>query len=94
MMHVSSCFLNLTDGIKLIFIHTMYTFQGVNAEIELQTGKMVTVTTDDKYYELVDEENIWVDYKNIVKVLEPENRIFIDDGLISLIVKEKGESQF
>mgnify|MGYP003571885211 CR=1 FL=1 len=65
---------------------------GVNAEIELQTGKMVTVTTDDKYYELVDEENIWVDYKNIVKVLEPENRIFIDDGLISLIVKEKGDT--
>ena len=63
----------------------------MNAEIELQTGKTITVTTDDKYYEQVDEEFFWVDYKNIVKVLELESKIFIDDGLISLIVKEKGK---
>jgi pyruvate kinase len=33
---------------------------------------------------------LWVDYKNITKVLEPGKRIFIDDGLISVVATEIG----
>ncbi len=33
---------------------------------------------------------VWVDYKNITKVLQPGKRIFIDDGLISVVAKEIG----
>ena len=34
---------------------------------------------------------MWVDYKNITKVIEPGKRIFIDDGLISVVAVEIGE---
>ncbi|KAL4216557.1 hypothetical protein ACF0H5_024280 [Mactra antiquata] len=63
---------------------------GASAEVSLVTGKMIKVTIDDKYYEQGTEELIWVDYKNIVKVLKVGDRMFIDDGLISVIVKEVG----
>ena len=51
---------------------------------------MVKITTSDEYKEAVDEETIWVDYKNIVNVLDVGKEMFIDDGLIGLVVKEKG----
>lgn len=67
-------------------------WQGINEEIELKMGKEITLTTDDQYKEKVDEDFIWVDYKNIVNVVEPGSEIYIDDGLLSLIVKDKGRS--
>ena len=51
---------------------------------------MVQVTVDDAFIESGSQEVIHVDYKNITKVVVPGNRVYIDDGLISLIVKEIG----
>lgn len=63
---------------------------GVNAEVELVAGEEVTITTDDKFKEAVDAKNIWVDYENIVKVVNVGKNVYIDDGLISLVILEKG----
>lgn len=65
---------------------------GVNAEVELVAGEPITVTIDDKYKEACDECLIWVDYQSIVRLVDVGKNIYIDDGLISLIVKEKGEN--
>jgi len=51
----------------------------------------MTITTDDQYKELCTESLVWVDYKNIVHVLDVDKKVYIDDGLISLIVKEMGK---
>ena len=45
------------------------------------------MTTNPDYKEKGDENTIYVDYANITKVVEPGNKIYVDDGLISLIVK-------
>ena len=63
----------------------------MNDEIELIIGQEVMIRTDDAYKEKVDQNNIWVDYKNIVTVVEPGKHIFIDDGLLSLVVKDIGQ---
>ena len=64
----------------------------MNAEIELKAGQDLTVTTNDDYMEKVDEEFLWVDYKNITEVVDVGKHIYIDDGLISILVKEKGNT--
>lgn len=54
-------------------------------------GKMVKITTDEAYYEKCSAEILYLDYKNITKVVTPESRIFVDDGLISLVAKKIGK---
>ncbi|CAG5128073.1 unnamed protein product [Candidula unifasciata] len=62
------------------------------AEATLVTGERIKVTVDDAYMEKCNKDILWVDYKNICKVVEVGSRIYIDDGLISIIVREKGET--
>ncbi|XP_063437161.1 pyruvate kinase PKM-like isoform X4 [Mytilus trossulus] len=63
---------------------------GASAEVTLKTGNQIKLTTDEKFYEKCSVDLLYVDYKNITKVMEVGGRIFIDDGLISVVVKEKG----
>ena len=41
---------------------------GVNAEMELVTGKEIRVTINDAYKDACDENYLWVDYSNIIQV--------------------------
>lgn len=59
--------------------------------MELKKGNMIKITLDDANMENCGEELLWLDYKNITKVVEIGSKIYIDDGLISLQVKEIGE---
>ena len=48
------------------------------------------MTTDASFNEKGSTSVIYVDYANICKVVSVESRVYVDDGLISLIVKEIG----
>nr|XP_044250020.1 pyruvate kinase [Drosophila takahashii] len=62
------------------------------AEIELQPGGKVTLSTKKELEDKCTAEVIYVDYPRLPELVKPGNRIFVDDGLIALVVKEtKGE---
>ena len=54
----------------------------------MENGKQIILQTNKQYENNCDESNLFVDYPNITKVVKPGNKVFIDDGLISLIVKK------
>lgn len=63
-------------------------------ELSLEKGATIKIVTDDQYKEKCTKDTLWVDYKNISKVLVPGARMFIDDGLISVVAKECGPDFF
>ena len=52
----------------------------------LEKGATLTVQTDDEWKEKCDKDNLYMDYKNLPKVMTVGGLIFVDDGLISLKV--------
>jgi len=58
------------------------------AEVELVRGNKITVSILEEYMNNCDENVIYVDYPNIIKIVTPGKRIYIDDGLISLVALE------
>lgn len=69
---------------------TFITFQKEKTEIEIKKHSHIKLVTDPAYKERCDSEFIFVDYPNIVNVVRKKFHIFIDDGLISLIVDDIG----
>merc|ERR1719464_404110 len=63
-------------------------------ELLLEAGDTIKITTDDAFKEKCTKEVLWLDYKNITKVLEIGKRLFIDDGLISVKCTEIGSDHF
>jgi len=61
---------------------------GPSAEVELVTGQKIKLTTDKAFYEKCSKEVLFVDYTNITKVLQAGGKIYVDDGLISLIARD------
>ncbi|EOO00760.1 putative pyruvate kinase protein [Phaeoacremonium minimum UCRPA7] len=59
-----------------------------DADIELKAGTVLNITTDEKYATSCDTENMYVDYKNITKVIEKGRVIYVDDGVLAFDVLE------
>ncbi|XP_062897887.1 pyruvate kinase PKM-like [Mobula hypostoma] len=64
-----------------------------SGQVELVKGSEVTVTTDRSFEEQCDKSIIFVDYANLPQVVSVGGKIFLDDGLISLLIKEIGPDQ-
>lgn len=63
---------------------------GLNADkgdIALVRDEKIKITTNKDWFEKGNKDQIYADYPNMVKVLKTGDRIFIDDGLISLVVE-------
>uniref|UniRef100_A0A2K5CH98 Pyruvate kinase n=1 Tax=Aotus nancymaae TaxID=37293 RepID=A0A2K5CH98_AOTNA len=63
---------------------------GPASEVELVKGSQVLVTVDPAFRTRGNANTVWVDYPNIVRVVPVGGRIYLDDGLISLVVQKIG----
>ncbi|CAH0559515.1 unnamed protein product [Brassicogethes aeneus] len=65
---------------------------GGSAEVELKKGDAIELTTDKSFEEKGNAGKIYVDYVNISKVVNVGNKIYVDDGLISLVCTAKTDA--
>ncbi|VIO97321.1 Pyruvate kinase, muscle isozyme, putative [Brugia malayi] len=56
------------------------------AEIELKKGAKIKLTIDKAMASKCNANILYVDYENMPKILNPGAHVFIDDGLISVVV--------
>lgn len=59
-----------------------------DVDIPIKAGTIINVTTDEQYATACDDKNMYVDYKNITKVIEVGRIIYVDDGVLSFKVLE------
>ncbi|KAI1078984.1 pyruvate kinase [Whalleya microplaca] len=59
-----------------------------DADIPLSAGTILNITTDDKYVTSCDTQNMYVDYKNITKVIKEGRIIYVDDGILAFEVQQ------
>ncbi|EHK96322.1 putative Pyruvate kinase [Glarea lozoyensis 74030] len=55
-------------------------------DIPISAGTEINITTDEKYATACDVENMYVDYKNITKVIQKGRIIYVDDGVLAFDV--------
>lgn len=91
-IYSSSCHLVLKLClIQVLLLQIYFLYQSGTGEVILEAGRSLRITTDPSYEQNSSDQVLYVDYPNIVHVLEVGSKIFIDDGLLSLVVKNKGE---
>ncbi|KAL7927085.1 pyruvate kinase [Trichoderma austrokoningii] len=57
-----------------------------DVDIPISVGTVMNFTTDEKYMTACDTSNMYVDYKNITKVIQPGRVIYVDDGVLAFDV--------
>ena len=57
-------------------------------DVDLTKGATIICHTGEEWFEKCSGDHLYMDYKNIVKVVQVGSQIFVDDGLIALEVKE------
>lgn len=57
-------------------------------DYEIFAGHEFIVTTDPEFYDKCDADTLYIDYKNVTKVIDKGKFIFVDDGVLRLEVLE------
>ncbi|KAL7953914.1 pyruvate kinase [Trichoderma compactum] len=57
-----------------------------DVDIPITVGTVMNITTDEKYITDCDTQNMYVDYKNITKVIQPGRVVYVDDGVLAFDV--------
>jgi pyruvate kinase len=62
-----------------------------NIDLPITVGHEMTFSTNDEYAECCDLKVMYVDYKNLSKVIDVGKKIYVDDGVLSFEVLEVHE---
>jgi len=66
--------------------------KSISGDIELRRGQTLRVTTDPANFEKCTNEMLYMDYTNLPLIIQPNDRIYVDDGLICLRVQTIGDT--
>ncbi|KAI9015798.1 pyruvate kinase [Phycomyces nitens] len=61
-------------------------------DIPIKKGHVMILSTDSQYEEACDDKVMYIDYKNLPKVINIGMPIYVDDGVMSFKVLEKGDT--
>ncbi|BFZ55409.1 Pyruvate kinase [Savitreella phatthalungensis] len=64
-----------------------------DADLPIAAGTKIRITCDDQYKQKCSTETMYVDYKNICKVIEAGRVIYVDDGVLSFLVDKVVDGQ-
>jgi len=64
-----------------------------NTELPISAGHEMIFSTNDEYAECSDENVMYIDYKNLPKVIDVGKYIYVDDGVLSFKVLEIQDDQ-
>src|SRR6266480_1993806 len=64
-----------------------------NTELPISAGHEMIFSTNDEYAECCDENVMYIDYKNLPKVIDIGKYIYVDDGVLSFKVLEIQDDQ-
>ncbi|XP_063052639.1 pyruvate kinase PKM-like [Engraulis encrasicolus] len=59
-------------------------------EVRLEKGHTIKLTTNDQFKDNCDDQNLWVDYKEMCSKVQVGNHVYVDNGLICLKVTNAG----
>ncbi|XP_065170322.1 pyruvate kinase-like isoform X2 [Atheta coriaria] len=59
-----------------------------NMDCPVKKGDILRLTTDKAYLEKGNSGTVYINYEDILKIVQSDDRIFVSDGTISLIVSE------
>jgi pyruvate kinase len=66
----------------------------IEGDIELRRGQTLRVSTDPANFKKCTNELLYMDYENLPLIIQPNDRIYVDDGLICLRVATIGDTYF
>nr|CAH7745866.1 unnamed protein product [Callosobruchus chinensis] len=66
--------------------------KGSNKQVFLEKGKLTSITTNPSYEEFVCEDLIYVDYEKLPEVVQPGDKVLLDNGSVTLTAIECVES--
>lgn len=64
---------------------------GASKEVKLNKGDTLRLSTDKQFENSGTNKNVYVDYKNITNVVKENDKIYVDDGLMSLMAMKIGK---
>jgi pyruvate kinase len=64
-----------------------------DVDIPISAGHEMTITTNDEYATKCDDNIMYIDYKNLPKVIEEGKTIYVDDGVLSFEVLDVPDDQ-
>ncbi|VEN42797.1 unnamed protein product [Callosobruchus maculatus] len=66
--------------------------KGSNKQLFLEKGKVTSITTNPSYEEFVCEDLIYVDYEKLPEIVQPGDKVLLDNGSVTLTAIECVES--